>query len=106
MSPGIAVIRLSDLQDGKMDAHRYVNQKECILDDTFYVLGDRHPGMSKIQGLRARPTGERRAPKKGEWFLSGQQAFCASAGVTQEYFIAEIVRTALIRTAMEVIDGG
>lgn len=42
---------------------------------------------------RARKTGEFRAPKKDEWYLSGAtvEAYRARNNLTQEYYIAELV---------------
>lgn len=42
----------------------------------------------------ARPTGENRCPRAGEWFLSGAlvEAYQATADLRQEYAIAELMR--------------
>lgn len=44
--------------------------------------------------LRARATGEKRPPKKGEWYLSGAivEAYKAPNDLTTAYYIAKIVR--------------
>jgi hypothetical protein len=44
--------------------------------------------------LRAKPTGEFRPPKKGEWFLSGSviEAYQASCDHETAYYIAKLVR--------------
>lgn len=53
------------------------------------------PGLSKEENrnLRARYAGEYRAPKKGEWFLSGAivEAYRASVDMNTAYHIAELV---------------
>ena len=44
--------------------------------------------------FRAIPTGEKRAPKKGEWYLSGAvvEGYRAANDLTTEYHIAKLVR--------------
>jgi len=57
--------------------------------------------------LRARPTGEFRAPKKGEWYLSGAivEGYQAKGDFTGDYHIAEIVliEKRTVETVVEVI---
>lgn len=51
-------------------------------------------GYKAVASLRARYTGEKRNPKKGEWYLSGAiiEAYQARADMSTPYHIAEIVR--------------
>lgn len=59
----------------------------------------------KERDLRARWTGEKRVPKKGEWYLSGSLiAACRAPNdlTMMEYHIAEIIRTETV-TLMRVI---
>lgn len=53
--------------------------------------------------LRARWTGEKRAPRAGEWYLSGAivEAWYASNDLTQEFHIAEAVTGALVTVWIE-----
>lgn len=50
---------------------------------------DVHP-----RGFRAAPTGQRRPPEKGEWYLSGApvEAFRAPNDLTDTFMIARLVR--------------
>lgn len=64
---------------------------------TFYPLGDRVPGSrmgdgKQYHGIR---TGEFRAPRAGEWYLSGAypEAYRAKNDLDVQYHICEIVRT-------------
>ena len=83
--------------------------------DTLYTLGDRlpydHPAkkdqnpyfasigyaMTPSNGkhVKAKWTGEKRCPKKGEWYLSGCEGFVraykAPSDLSSEYFIGKIV---------------
>ena len=59
---------------------------------SFYPLGDelfRHPRNTRAVG-----TGEFRAPKKGEWYLSGAlvTAYRAPNDFTSPYMIAKLVQ--------------
>lgn len=62
---------------------------------TLYPLGDfcRKAYQFNQAYLRARATGEFRAPKKGEWYLSGAiiTAYQAPNDLSTSYHIAEIV---------------
>lgn len=82
------------------------NESEKLRRDGLYPLRDMVPLWAKqqvsdpsLQGLaniiRARWTGERRAPKKDEWYLSGAviEAYCAPNDLTMEFHIAELVET-------------
>jgi hypothetical protein len=63
--------------------------------DAYYPLGDDLPELpARPDGVRARWTGEQRAPRAGEWYLSGAiiAAYRARADMTAVYPIAELVR--------------
>lgn len=73
---------------------------EYLTRDGLYPLGSwyhpqSHDTWAKERALRARWTGEKRPPKAGEWYFSGAVicAYRAVADLSQEYHIAEIVRT-------------
>ena len=62
-----------------------------------FVCGDRpwvNPIRQDFSGLVAVKTGERRSPKRGEWFLSGAiiEAYKASNDLDSPYLIAKLVR--------------
>ena len=65
---------------------------------------------SNAGGIRARWNGEFRAPKKGEYYLSGAEVMAYQApsdyGKNCKYHIAELVRikTETIVTVVEVLD--
>lgn len=46
------------------------------------------------RGLRAKATGEKRPPKKGEWYLSGAviEAYRAKDNLDTSYHIAQLVK--------------
>ena len=80
---------------------------------TLYPLADR-PKMADLEILGLKPnkllgqrvkaiyTGEKRPPRKGEWFLSGGiiEAYRASNDLNVPYHIAKLVKTKTV----EVID--
>ena len=51
--------------------------------------------------LRGIPTGEFRAPKKGEWHLSGSipEVWKAKSNYSSEYFIMRLVRVLVVKDA-------
>ena len=53
---------------------------------------------SPAQNVGAKWTGEKRAPRKDEWFLSGAKigAYCAKADMDTPYHIAKLVRTQVV----------
>ncbi len=57
--------------------------------------------------LRARATGEFRAPKKGEWYLSGAiiEGYLAKGNFIGDYHIAEIVliEKRNVETVVEIV---
>jgi hypothetical protein len=62
----------------------------------FFPLGDRVPGLGLRQDdLFAVPTGEHRAPRAGEWHLSGAivAAYRAPNDLSTAYHIARVYRT-------------
>lgn len=66
-----------------------------ILDrDAYYPLEDFHP-LWRTYRLRAKWNGEKRPPKKGEWYLSGApiDAYQAKSDLDTPYHIAEIYDT-------------
>lgn len=64
--------------------------------DDLYHLAEFYPGMSAGEqgNLRAQWTGEKRPPRKGEWFLSGAivEAYRSYNDLDTPYHIARIVR--------------
>ena len=50
-------------------------------------------GLQDKVGVRAMATGEKRMPRKGEWFLSGAiiEAYRASNDLSGEFYIARLV---------------
>lgn len=56
-------------------------------DDLFAL------GLTDKVGVRAMATGEKRPPRKGEWYLSGAivEAYRASNDLTSEFHIAKLV---------------
>lgn len=60
----------------------------------LYPLADTPPGGLRLGSgpLMARPTGEKRPPRKGEWYLSGAQveAYRAHNDLSTPYHIAEL----------------
>lgn len=60
---------------------------------SFYPLADYHPAkFIDHKNIMARWNGEKRAPKKGEWYLSGSTiaAYQAKNDMTVPYHIAEL----------------
>ncbi len=66
--------------------------KTYPLADRAYTLGRDH---------RAVLTGEKRAPKKGEWYLSGAipEAYRAPNDLSTAYHILALVKVRRVRTA-------
>lgn len=63
-------------------------------------------GAYSLHGrVRARWTGEKRAPKKGEWYLSGAviEAYRAPNDLTTAYHIAELVDTKHVQPSRQVV---
>jgi hypothetical protein len=65
---------------------------------TVYRLGD-NPSINERESLGFKPgaavyTGEKRPPRKGEWYLSGAlvEAYRAPNDLTAAYHIAQLVR--------------
>ena len=59
--------------------------------------------------MHARWTGEKRPPKKGEWYLSGAEigAYRASNDLSTAYHIAELLRTKTeVKTIITIIPNG
>lgn len=59
------------------------------------------------RGVHAQWTGEKRCPKKGEWYLSGSiiEAYCAPNDLSTPFHIAKLVRTQTRTvTITEIID--
>lgn len=63
----------------------------------LYPLRDHYKGEWTA---KARWTGEKRPPKKGEWYLSGAivEAYRAPNNLSIPFHIAEIVRVTMIET--------
>jgi len=89
-----------------MDRVPYAQRKELGLVD-----GDGAPLTSlamPARNVHAKWTGEKRCPKKGEWYLSGSyvEAYLAPNDLTTEYHIAVLVKTKTetVTTTTEVKD--
>jgi hypothetical protein len=72
----------------------------------YYHLMDKVPFVSNAEqkNYRAKYTGEFRAPKKDEWFISGAipQAYRAYRDMYTPYYIARIVKVKIIISFEEV----
>lgn len=53
--------------------------------------------------VMAKPTGEKRPPRKGEWFLSGAlvEAYYAPNDLSTSYYIAKLVRVKRVTILVE-----
>ncbi len=62
-------------------------------DMRFNSMSNKFLGWGTAKNLRARYTGEKRSPQKGEWYISGAipEAYEAKNDLTNVYHIAEIV---------------
>ncbi len=70
------------------------------LPKKYFPLADK-PNDSELEqlgvpddvGIRAVPTGEMRAPKRGEWYLSGAiiEGYRAANDLSTAYYIARLV---------------
>jgi hypothetical protein len=60
-------------------------------------------GIMGKPGVMAKPTGEFRCPKKGEWYLSGAviEAYKAPNDLSSEYHIAKLVHVKQVTTIVE-----
>ena len=84
----------------RMEA-RAEKRRECV------TLGGLYPVASEAylhRGERAKPTGEKRPPKSGEWYLSGAiiEAYRAPNDLSTPYLIARLVRVVVETTTREV----
>lgn len=80
-------------------------ESERISRNGLYPVVDSIPGAARLgftpkgialrNSIRAKWTGERRPPRRGEWFLSGAiiEAYRALADLRTSYHIARLVRT-------------
>lgn len=73
---------------------------EKVTRDGVYPIADAFmsPDVSRAT-TRARWTGEFRAPRKGEWFLSGaivEAYFAPTDGIKSEYHIARLVQGRMV----------
>lgn len=72
----------------------------------FYRLAERHPWHLKFyrHEVMAVKTGEFRAPKQGEWYLSGAvvEAYKAPKDMRALFHIVQIVRVKKITTFVEI----
>lgn len=85
-----------------MEKYPPPERTERLQRDKFYPLADRHPaqkigpmtsiGYLPMQNIAAKWNGEKRCPKKGEWYLSGARiaAYRAPNDLSSEYHIANI----------------
>lgn len=58
--------------------------------------------MGEKRNIKAKPTGEFRCPKKGEWYLSGAivTAYKAFNDLTTPFHITKLVRTKTVTTVV------
>lgn len=70
------------------------------LTDKYFPLADPPTnddlsalGLTDKVGIRAMATGEKRPPRKDEWYLSGAivEAYRASNDLSSDYYIAKLV---------------
>jgi hypothetical protein len=75
-----------------MDSVPYEQRKGLGLSNTAYPL---HSLGTAVKGVSAQWTGEKRPPRKGEWYLSGAiiEAYLAPNDLSTPYHIARLVRT-------------
>jgi hypothetical protein len=78
---------MSDVIRNSIEKNTYPNGENFLIDDTgkkIYGVMDR-----TVRNVRFKKTGERRAPKKGEWYLSGAEphAYMAPNDLSTEYHI-------------------
>jgi hypothetical protein len=83
-----------------------INKKLYPLADFFVYPEKGISGLSVQKNLRAQLTGEFRAPRKDEWYLSGAipQAYRAPNDLTMSFYIVKIVKIEIqtsISVAME-----
>ena len=71
--------------------------------DTYYPLKDFHP-LWRTHRLMAKWSGEKRPPKKGQWYLSGAviEAYQAKRDLDAPYPIAEIYSTREVKSYVGV----
>ena len=76
------------------------DHREVLKQGVFYPLGDE---IWRRSHTMARWTGEKRFPKKGEWFLSGGhiEAFKAPNGISYAHYIAELVEVETVTIIRE-----
>ena len=71
-------------------------------------FGAKNEGLASLgmthKNMRARWTGEKRPPRKGEWYLSGAivEAYKAANDLTTDYHIARLVRIEE-RTILQIV---
>lgn len=68
------------------------------------AFGESLPVGHDRRAARVRATGERRAPRRGEWFLSGAviEGYRASADLATEYPMGVLVRGEYVATWREI----
>lgn len=81
---------------------------EKLQRNKAYPLADYHPLAFRNPNIKAVWTGEKRAPKAGEWYLSGAiiEAYQAKNDLTTPYHIAKIVEvtTTTLETFKDVTE--
>lgn len=73
--------------------------KTVLTKEDFYPLADYHPLIFiKRLNIKAKWTGEKRPPKKGEWYLSGAiiEAYQAKYDMTSTYHIARLFQVVTV----------
>jgi hypothetical protein len=65
-----------------------------LSDQRFNSQSSKFIGYSEVINLKAQYTGEKRNPKKGEWYLSGSiiEAYQAKNDLNISFHIAKIIR--------------
>jgi len=66
--------------------------KYQLTKNDFYPLADYHPENFRHHNIKAKWNGEKRQPKKGEWYLSGAiiEAYQAKNDLSSVFHIATL----------------
>jgi hypothetical protein len=92
------VTGLVDCTERSCELH-YMDAPVRVADQVFPIAeGESLPDGNTRANTRARPTGEFRYPKSGEWFLSGAivEAYRAPNDLTMGYHIARLVQGRMV----------
>ena len=80
--------------------------KYALTKADFYPLADYHPLVFiRRMNIKAQWTGEKRPPKKGEWYLSGAiiEAYQAKNDMTTPYYITKLVQVVTVTKEITTI---